>query len=84
MTALRDVAQARLAQLRQDLARGQAEITRLTETVLRIEGAIQILEELLSTPEPAAPSADGQEREEPLCPNPNVAEPTSFPSRSSA
>jgi hypothetical protein len=74
--AFRDVAHTRLTQLRQDLARGRAEITRLQETVLRIDGAIQIIEELLATPEPATPSADGQAPEEPLCPNHNAAVPT--------
>lgn len=79
MTALRDLAQTRLARLRQDLARGQAEITRLTETVLRIDGAIQIIEELLATPEPALVSAD-MPPEEPVCPNPNAVVPTNSPS----
>lgn len=78
--ALRSVAEARLAQLRQDLAHGRAQLARLQETLWRIEGAVQILEELLEAPEPATPSANGTEPEETTpCPNPNAAVPTSSP-----
>lgn len=76
---LRSAADTRLAQLRQDLVTGHAQVARLQETLLRIEGAIQILEEVLATPEPAALPANGAAPEEPLCPNPNAAVPTSSP-----
>jgi hypothetical protein len=51
---MRDEIQARLEQLNKELATGQAELqkvemqrTYLHETVLRISGAVQVLEELL-------------------------------------
>jgi predicted nuclease with TOPRIM domain len=51
----------RLAQLRQDLATGRERLTQLdaqrsqlTETLLRIAGAVQVLEELLREPEEEA------------------------------
>ena len=69
--ALRRAAHTRLTGLRHDLLTGRAEITRLTETMLRIEGAVQIIEELLATPEPAAAPCAGAAPEEPVCPNPN-------------
>jgi hypothetical protein len=69
--------------LRQELATGQdalaqleARRTQLSEMLLRIAGAVQVLEELLATTEPAALSADGVP-EESLCPNPNAAVPMS-------
>ena len=80
---LRQTAQTRLATLRQELATGRDALTQLeqrrvqiAETLLRIEGAVQVLEELLSTPETWLESADAPAgdapREEPLCPNPNA------------
>jgi hypothetical protein len=76
--ALRLAAETRLAQLRQDLVTGGTQVTRLQETLLRIEGAVQILEEVLATPEPVDAPANGATPEETTpCPNPNAAAPTS-------
>lgn len=54
----------RLTQLRQDLATGRERLgqldqqrTQLTETLLRIAGAVQVLEELLAMPEPEPETA---------------------------
>jgi len=84
MSALRATAAARLATLRQELATGQdalaqleARRTQLSEMLLRIAGAVQVLEEVLATTEPADASADGDATEESLCPNPNAAVPMS-------
>ena len=81
---LRSAADARLATLRQELATGQdalaqleARRTQLSEMLLRIAGAVQVLEEVLATPEPVDASADGDATEESLCPNPNAAVPMS-------
>ena len=72
---LRQTAQTRLATLRTELANGrdaltqlEARRTQIADTLLRIEGAVQVLEELCATPEPADPSADGATPEEALCP----------------
>ena len=72
--SLRDTAEDRLATLRQELAGGRDALKQLeqrraqiAETLLRIEGAVQVLEEVLAT----------SEEETPLCPNPNVPEPMS-------
>lgn len=71
---LRQTAEARLATLRQELKTGNdalaqldARRAQLVDTLLRIGGAVQVLEEVLAIPE----------SEESLCPNLNVAEPTS-------
>lgn len=83
---LRQTAQTRLEALRQELQTGRAALTQLearraqiADTLLRIEGAVQILEEVLATPEPADPSVDGATPKESVCPNPNAAEPTNSP-----
>jgi ABC-type transporter Mla subunit MlaD len=83
---LRQTAQTRLSALRTELANGRDALTQLehrraqiADTLLRIEGAVQVLEEVLATPEPALPSADVQAPEEPLCPNPCAAEHTTLP-----
>lgn len=83
---LRDTVQTRLATLRAELANGRDALTQLeqrrvqiADTLLRIEGAVQVLEELCAMPEPAMPSADGQAPEEALCPNPNADAPTNSP-----
>ena len=77
--ALRSAAEARLATLRQELATGQdalaqleARRTALSEMLLRIAGAVQVLEEVLSTPESMPAPANGIAPEESLCPNPNA------------
>ena len=74
---LRQAAQTRLATLRAELANGRDALTQLehrrvqiADTLLRIEGAIQVLDEVLTTPE----------EETPLCPNPNAAECMHLPS----
>jgi hypothetical protein len=71
---LRQSAQTRLVTLRQELQTGRDALTQLearriqiADTLLRIEGAVQVLEEILSTPE----------EETPLCPSPNADAPTS-------
>jgi peroxiredoxin len=58
---MREHMQARLEMLRQELEKGQVELqkvesqrTYLRETILRISGAIQVLEELLAEGQPAA------------------------------
>lgn len=64
VSAMMDV-QARLAELKREYQLGEAQLrditrreTALRETMLRITGAIQVLEELLSTsPEAARPAA---------------------------
>ena len=55
MPTIRDQIQARLEELKKELETGQAELqkvemqwTYLHETVLRISGAVQVLEELLA------------------------------------
>ena len=55
MPTIRDLIQARLEALKKELETGQAELqkvemqrTYLRETVLRIDGAVQVLEELLT------------------------------------
>jgi len=57
---MREHMQARLEMLRQELEKGQVELqkvesqrTYLQETLLRISGAIQVLEELLTQEQPA-------------------------------
>ena len=62
---MREEIQARLEELKKELETGQAELqkvemqrTYLRETVLRIGGAVQVLEELL-TDGPPANKADG-------------------------
>jgi hypothetical protein len=79
MTALRAALDARLAHLRAELATGRSQLAHLQSVLPRIEGAVQVLEELLAAPPPADPSADGAAYEEILCPNPNAAVPTSAP-----
>jgi hypothetical protein len=77
--ALRTAAETRLAQLRQDLVTGGTQVTRLQETLLRIEGAVQVLEEILATPAPAQTPAHGAAPEETTpCPNLNAEELTNF------
>jgi predicted nuclease with TOPRIM domain len=56
---------ARLEELRKELETGQAELQKvedqrmyLSETMFRISGAIQVLEELLSEPQPPATKAN--------------------------
>ncbi len=58
--------QARLEALKKELEKGQSELqkveaqrTYMHETVLRISGAVQALEELLEEGQPAAARADG-------------------------
>lgn len=58
---MQDQIAARLEELKQDYARGQARLQELDmqqaalrETLLRIAGAIQVLEELAPAPQPAA------------------------------
>jgi hypothetical protein len=48
MSALHTACTTRLTQLRADLATGRSQLQHLQETLLRIEGAIQILEECLA------------------------------------
>lgn len=80
VSAMMDVLQARLAELKREYQLGEAQLrditrreTALRETMLRITGAIQVLEELVSTsaeaarpaaapagPGPADPAAPGQ------------------------
>jgi len=86
MSTLRHAAEARLVTLRAELASVQDALaqldtrrTALSELLLRIAGAVYILEEILQAPEPADPSADGAVIQESVCPNPNAAVPTSFP-----
>jgi predicted nuclease with TOPRIM domain len=57
---MRDPIQARLETLKKELEKGQAELqkveaqrTYLHESVLRISGAVQVLEELLDEAQPA-------------------------------
>ena len=85
MSTLRPAAEARLVTLRAELATGQDALaqldtrrTALSEMLLRIAGAVQVLEEILATPEPADPSAHGAAPEETTpCPNLNAEERTS-------
>ena len=72
---LRQTAQTRLSALRTELANGRDALTQLeqrrtqiAETLLRIEGAIQVLDEVLATPEPADAPAGDAPPEEALCP----------------
>ena len=74
---LRQAAQTRLATLRTELANGRDALTQLdarrvqiADTLLRIEGAVQVLEEVLATPEPAQPSADGERQRRPYARTP--------------
>jgi predicted nuclease with TOPRIM domain len=64
--------QARLEELKKELEAGQAELqkvdmqrTYLHETVLRISGAVQVLEELLSEKQSAGNNADGHDESHP-------------------
>ena len=61
----------RLAALRQELVAGQQELAQvherrafLTETLLRISGAVQVLEELLAAPAPSETTEEST-----VCPN---------------
>jgi hypothetical protein len=63
---VRDAITARLDQLRKEYERGQAQLRELVaqeaalrETLLRISGAAQVLEEVLADAAPAESSADG-------------------------
>jgi hypothetical protein len=63
LTAMREQIQARLETLKQELQKGQAELqkveaqrTYLHEAVLRISGAAQVLEELLTEGQPTEQS----------------------------
>jgi prefoldin subunit 5 len=63
---MRDQLEARLAQLKQDFETGQSQLQELdeqraslTQTMLRISGAIQVLEEMLAAA-PADESAQTQ------------------------
>ena len=74
---LRQTAQTRLATLRTELANGRDALTQLearraqiAETLLRIEGAVQVLEEVLQAPE----------EETTRCQSPNVEECMNLPS----
>jgi len=81
ITAIRLAAETRLAQLRQDLINGRAQLAQLQDVLPKIEGAVQILEELLAPPAPAQTPAHGAAPEETTpCPNPNAAAPTNSPS----
>jgi hypothetical protein len=67
----RQALETRLAALRAELYAGQQELAQveqrrafLTETLLRIGGAVQVLEELL-----AAPAQTQTTEESPVCPN---------------
>lgn len=60
-------ARARLEQLRRELQLGESELAakereliQLKETMLRISGAVQVLEELLSAENDGRPAADGE------------------------
>jgi predicted nuclease with TOPRIM domain len=71
---MREQMQARLEELRKELEAGQAELqkvemqrTYLHETVLRIGGAVQVLEELL-TQQPQGQQNGPDHREAPLEP----------------
>jgi hypothetical protein len=72
---LRETAQTRLATLRQDLANGRAQLAHLRDILPKIEGAVQVLEELLAV----SSVQDGPivTLQEDLCPNPNADAPTS-------
>jgi hypothetical protein len=48
MTALYTACTTRLQQLRADLVTGRSQLQHLQETLLRIEGAVQVLEECLA------------------------------------
>jgi hypothetical protein len=48
MSALHSACTTRLTQLRQDLVHGRRQVQALQETLLRIEGAVQVLEEVLA------------------------------------
>lgn len=63
---MREQLQARLEELKREFETGQArlrelevEAARLRETMLRISGAIQVLEEELSSTQAAAPEDEG-------------------------
>lgn len=69
--------QARLAELRREYALGESRLrdlvqqeSALRETLLRISGAIQVLEELGSAPAPAA--ADGTQPDPHIVPDPHI------------
>ncbi|MGW3347189.1 hypothetical protein ACWDA3_28140 [Nonomuraea rubra] len=60
--------QARLAELRREYAVGESRLrdllqqeSALRETLLRISGAIQVLEELAAEPEPAQQAGEGDQ-----------------------
>jgi hypothetical protein len=57
MSALHTACTTRLTQLRQDLVTGRGQLQQLQETLLRIEGAVQILEECLAAGAQDAPGA---------------------------
>jgi hypothetical protein len=64
---MREQIEERLAALRQEFEAGrrmladlEARQVELQQTLLRIGGAVQVLEELLGTPEPAGPEAAEQ------------------------
>ena len=67
MSAVKDQLQARLAELKREYQLGEGQLGELTrreaalrETLLRIAGAIQVLEELLAgTAGPAGPAVPG-------------------------
>jgi hypothetical protein len=68
---LRQTTQTRLATLRTELANGRDALTQLdarrvqiADMLLRIEGAVEIVEELLAAPAPADAKADGATPEE--------------------
>jgi hypothetical protein len=77
---MREQIQARLETLKRELEKGQAELqkvemqqTYLRETVLRISGAVQALEELLAEGQPAEQNGAPASEERP------VTEPAHWP-----
>jgi hypothetical protein len=66
---MRESIQARLETLKKELEKGQAELqkveaqrTYLHESMLRISGAVQVLEELLAEGQPAGHAAPGEKQ----------------------